>query len=187
MPYKHGRSFEDYVAAPLERFGTKKWRKEVSDVMDQLKKHSRSITSFSRRNAKRLNGCPRCAPGRQQQRVRRGPLIWQEGRNTLVLSSPHRHRVACAKVSISGLLSHRDRKELAGGLQDLRIFPHAVHACAPGSRPALRGFRYLQTVPLIIGSIVPDLPYFLRDGFPATWLAHNETHTLVVRSCSASP
>lgn len=39
MPYKHGRTYEDYVGERGRlRMGTKKWRKVVRDVVDQLSK-----------------------------------------------------------------------------------------------------------------------------------------------------
>jgi polyphosphate glucokinase len=38
MPYKKGRTFEDYVGLRgLEKHGKKKWRQEVFDVVEQLK------------------------------------------------------------------------------------------------------------------------------------------------------
>src|SRR5437879_3806789 len=39
LPYKKGRTYEDYVGlAGLKRFGRKKWRRHVADVVAQLKK-----------------------------------------------------------------------------------------------------------------------------------------------------
>ena len=39
MPYKHGRTYEDYVGERGRlRLGTRKWRKVVRDVVDQLSK-----------------------------------------------------------------------------------------------------------------------------------------------------
>ena len=39
LPYKNGRTYEDYVGERgLERLGKKKWRKCVTDVIEQLKK-----------------------------------------------------------------------------------------------------------------------------------------------------
>ena len=39
LPYKNGRTYEDYVGlAGLKRFGGKKWRRHVADVVAQLKK-----------------------------------------------------------------------------------------------------------------------------------------------------
>jgi polyphosphate glucokinase len=38
LPYKHGKTFEDYVGLRgLERSGKKKWRRNVADVVEQLK------------------------------------------------------------------------------------------------------------------------------------------------------
>jgi len=38
LPYKKGRTYEDYVGtSALERNGPKKWRKSVADVVDKLK------------------------------------------------------------------------------------------------------------------------------------------------------
>jgi len=38
LPYKHGRSYEDYVGlAGLKRLGKKKWRHHVNEVVQQLK------------------------------------------------------------------------------------------------------------------------------------------------------
>jgi len=38
LPYKNGRTYEDYVGlAGLKRLGKKKWRKHVFDVVKQLK------------------------------------------------------------------------------------------------------------------------------------------------------
>jgi polyphosphate glucokinase len=38
LPYKHGRTYEDYVGlAGLMRLGKKKWRRHVNDVVKQFK------------------------------------------------------------------------------------------------------------------------------------------------------
>ena len=38
LPYKKGRTYEDYVGlAGLERLGKKKWRHQVNEVVQQLK------------------------------------------------------------------------------------------------------------------------------------------------------
>lgn len=38
LPYKHGRSYEDYVGERgLQRLGAKKWRRVVNDVVEQLR------------------------------------------------------------------------------------------------------------------------------------------------------
>ena len=39
LPYKKGRTYEDYVGlAGLERQGKKKWRREVNEIVLQLKR-----------------------------------------------------------------------------------------------------------------------------------------------------
>src|SRR5207253_4033776 len=39
LPYKNGRTYEDYVGlAGLKRLGKKKWRRHVADVVAQLEK-----------------------------------------------------------------------------------------------------------------------------------------------------
>src|SRR5689334_7071731 len=38
LPYKHGRTYEEYVgSAGLKRLGKKKWRRHVADVIERLK------------------------------------------------------------------------------------------------------------------------------------------------------
>ena len=38
LPYKHGRTYEDYVGkAGLKRLGKRKWRRQVTDVIARLK------------------------------------------------------------------------------------------------------------------------------------------------------
>jgi polyphosphate glucokinase len=39
LPYKHGKTFEDYVGVRgLKRLGKKNWRRHVADVVERLKK-----------------------------------------------------------------------------------------------------------------------------------------------------
>jgi polyphosphate glucokinase len=38
LPYKHGKTFEDYVGVRgLKRFGKKNWRRLVDDVVERIK------------------------------------------------------------------------------------------------------------------------------------------------------
>jgi polyphosphate glucokinase len=100
MPYKHGRSFEDYVGKrALERFGTKKWRKQVNDVVDQLKKALEvAYVVLGGGNAKRLKRLPKDTRlSDNRNAFVGGPLIWQKSDIPPVLSSPHRSRVAVSK------------------------------------------------------------------------------------------
>jgi hypothetical protein len=54
----------------------------------------------------------------------------------------------------------------------------------PAAILPLRGSRFLQTVPLIIGSMVPDAPYFLPSGLARFF---NDTHTVYGSFASCVP
>ncbi len=60
MPYKKGRTFEDYVGERgLEKRGKKKWRKHVFDVVEQLKAALRpDYVVIGGGNVKRLDEMP---------------------------------------------------------------------------------------------------------------------------------
>ncbi|HKM48206.1 MAG TPA: ROK family protein [Terriglobales bacterium] len=60
LPYKHGRSFEEYVGvAALKRMGEKKWIKTVYDVVAQLKNALQAdYVVLGGGNAKRLTVLP---------------------------------------------------------------------------------------------------------------------------------
>jgi polyphosphate glucokinase len=60
LPYKHGRSFEDYVgAAALKRLGEKKWIKAVFEVVAQLKNALQAdYVVLGGGNSKRLKTLP---------------------------------------------------------------------------------------------------------------------------------
>ena len=60
----------------------------------------------------------------------------------------------------------------------------------PAAILPLRRFRFLQTVPLIIGSIVPDAPYFFptrygRGFFPDTHTLHGTFMTCLPMGLAA--
>jgi predicted NBD/HSP70 family sugar kinase len=60
LPYKHGRTFEEYVgAAALERLGEKKWTREVKDVVARLKNALQAdYVVLGGGNSKRLTTLP---------------------------------------------------------------------------------------------------------------------------------
>jgi predicted NBD/HSP70 family sugar kinase len=60
LPYKHGKTFEDYIgAAALKRRGKKKWIKSVFDAVAQLKNALQAdYVVLGGGNAKRLPGLP---------------------------------------------------------------------------------------------------------------------------------
>ena len=61
MPYKGGRTFEDYVGERgRERLGNRKWRKKVNDVIEQLKfAFEADYVVLGGGNAVRLKSLPR--------------------------------------------------------------------------------------------------------------------------------
>jgi polyphosphate glucokinase len=63
LPYKKGRSYEDYVGlAGLERLGKKKWRHQVNEVVQQLKSAMQAdYVVLGGGNARLLKKLPPCA------------------------------------------------------------------------------------------------------------------------------
>lgn len=111
MPYKHGRSYEDYVGAHgLKRLGAKKWRKVVQEVIEQFKTALEvDYVVLGGGNADRLKTIPQGVRlGDNSNAMTGGQLIWRESDAPLVLSSMFRPRAAAVIA----------RKELAGGPQD---------------------------------------------------------------------
>ena len=66
--------------------------------------------------------------------------------------------------------SWRARGRWAG----LRRMPFTL--AHPAAILPLRGIRYLRTAPLIIGALMPDLPYYVPGKAACTW--HPETHSI---------
>jgi polyphosphate glucokinase len=95
MPYKHGRSYEDYVGAHgLERLGAKKWRKVVNEVIEQFKTAFEvDYVVLGGGNAERLKAIPKdVCLGDNSNAMTGGQLLWQQSDGPLVLSSESRSR-----------------------------------------------------------------------------------------------
>jgi hypothetical protein len=82
LPYKKGRTYEDYVGLRgLKRLGEKKWNRQVVDVVEQIQSRARGRL---RRPGRRQRQAAKEAPAwrqarRQQQRLpRRLPLVARE-------------------------------------------------------------------------------------------------------------
>lgn len=88
LPYKRGRSFEDYVGERGRcKLGTRKWRKTVREVVEQL---SRALevdyVVLGGGNLRRLRSLPRNArPGDNRNAFTGGLRIWQHGGDSLAL------------------------------------------------------------------------------------------------------
>lgn len=81
LPYKKGRTYEDYVGErALERLGKKKWRREVSDVVERLKAALEpDYVVLGGGNARLLKNLPRgCRLGDNQNAFRGGFRLWQD-------------------------------------------------------------------------------------------------------------
>ena len=88
MPYKHGRTFEDYVGEHgRERRGNKKWRKSVLDVIERLKfALEADYVVLGGGNAERLKELPAgVRRGDNRNAFIGGVRIWRGGRDRLTL------------------------------------------------------------------------------------------------------
>jgi polyphosphate glucokinase len=97
MPYKNGRTYEDYVGAQaLERLGAKKWRKVVYEVIEQFKTAFEvDYIILGGGNAERLKTIPKDVRlGDNSNAMTGGLLLWHESDGPLVLSSKYRPRAA---------------------------------------------------------------------------------------------
>ncbi len=81
LPYKKGRTYEDYVGlAGLKRFGKKKWRQHVADVVKQLKTALQAeYVALGGGNAKLLRKlAPNVRLGDNVNAFRGGNRLWQK-------------------------------------------------------------------------------------------------------------
>lgn len=96
MPYKHGRTFEDYVGERgRKRFGNKKWRKAVAEVVTRLKEVLEAdYVVLGGGNAARLKELPEGAMlGDNLNAFKGGLHLWQ-GDDPLAASMARRQRAA---------------------------------------------------------------------------------------------
>ena len=87
LPYKKGKTFEDYVGVRgLERLGKKKWRKAVADVIQRLKAALEvDYVVVGSGNAARLEELPpdtRICPNTNA--FRGGYRLWEDNRAKIV-------------------------------------------------------------------------------------------------------
>jgi polyphosphate glucokinase len=81
LPYKKGRTYEDYLGlAGLERFGKKKWRRQVADVVGKFKNALQvDYVVLGGGNAKLIKKFPTGAiPGDNANSFRGGYRLWTE-------------------------------------------------------------------------------------------------------------
>jgi polyphosphate glucokinase len=86
LPYKRGRTFEDYVGeGGRERLGTRKWRRKVSDVIERLKvAFEVDYVVLSGGNAVRLKSLPQgVRRGNNRNAFTGGVRLWHQGNGPL--------------------------------------------------------------------------------------------------------
>jgi polyphosphate glucokinase len=86
LPYKKGRTYEDYVGlAGLNRLGKKKWRRAVTDVMERFKTAFQTdYVVLGGGNARLFKEPPPGARlGANDNAFRGGFLLWKEGKANL--------------------------------------------------------------------------------------------------------
>ncbi|MGH8208620.1 MAG: ROK family protein [Steroidobacteraceae bacterium] len=101
LPYKHGRTFEEYVGQRgLERLGKKKWRKRVAEVVEQLSIALEvDYVVLGGGNARLLKELPkRTRLGDNSNAMTGGRLIWEMA-TPLVLSPKYRPRADAPKAA----------------------------------------------------------------------------------------
>jgi polyphosphate glucokinase len=94
LPYKKGRTYEDYVGRRgLEKLGKKRWRKAVADVVDRLATALEAdYVVLGGGNAKRLGELPKDARlGHNVNAFRGGFLLWKDAQTR---ARPRRRRRA---------------------------------------------------------------------------------------------
>ena len=82
LPYRKGRTFEDYLGeAGRKRLGKKRWRKHVVDVIERLKAAmAPDYVVIGGGNLKKLDKLPPgCRPGDNANAFKGGFRVWQEG------------------------------------------------------------------------------------------------------------
>ena len=99
LPYKQGRTYEQYVGQRgLERLGKKKWRKEVAAVVAQLS-HALEVdyVVLGGGNVRLLKEIPKPARlGANSNAMTGGRLIWRANGSPLVLDPKYRHEKTLA-------------------------------------------------------------------------------------------
>jgi predicted NBD/HSP70 family sugar kinase len=89
MPYKRGRTYEDYVGERgRARAGTKKWRKAVHEVVDQLRNVLEvDYVVLGGGNAKRLKTLPKLSRlGDNRNAFTGGERLWRYATDPLVMA-----------------------------------------------------------------------------------------------------
>jgi polyphosphate glucokinase len=114
MPYKHGRTYEDYVGERgRKRLGNRRWRKVVTRIVDQL----RSVLEvdyviLGGGNVKKLKRLPRFSrAGDNLNAFIGGERLWQLGEGTDPLVLPVASRATTARKRATRRRTTRSRSK----------------------------------------------------------------------------
>jgi polyphosphate glucokinase len=97
MPYKKGRTFEDYVGERgRRRLGNKRWRQAVNEVVADLQAaFGADYIVLGGGNSPRLKKLPpRARLGDNRNAFIGGARLWQQGQDSMVLAGEFAHRHA---------------------------------------------------------------------------------------------
>jgi polyphosphate glucokinase len=116
LPYRKGRSYEDYVGKDgLELRGKKRWRKSVLDVVERLK--NALICEYvllGGGNAKLMKELPpHVVMGSNSNAIEGGIRLWQEREELKVSIEPRRRAASTPKRKTSGASTRRPTRRNA--------------------------------------------------------------------------
>ena len=100
LPYKNGRTYEQYVGQRgLDRLGKKRWRKEVAAVVEQLRYALEvEYVVLGGGNVRLLKELPKKTQrGANSNAMKGGRIIWEGSGSPLVLSPKYRERAAARR------------------------------------------------------------------------------------------
>jgi glucose-6-phosphate isomerase len=100
LPYKNGRTYEQYVGQRgLDRLGKKRWRKEVAAVVEQLRYALEvEYVVLGGGNVRLLKELPKkTQQGANSNAMKGGRIIWEGSGSPLVLSPKYRERAAARR------------------------------------------------------------------------------------------
>jgi polyphosphate glucokinase len=100
LPYKHGRTYEQYVGQRgLDRLGKRRWRKEVAAVVERLRYALEvEYVVLGGGNARLLKELPKKAHlGANSNAMKGGRVIWEGSGSPLVLHPKYRKRAAARR------------------------------------------------------------------------------------------
>lgn len=116
LPYKNGKTFEDYVGLRgLERLGKRKWRGEVADVTDRLRAAMQAdYVVIGGGNAKKLDDVAKGVElGDNANAFLGGFRMWEGVGKIAAGRQPRARRAARASASAAVVTSSRSRKRTA--------------------------------------------------------------------------